>query len=58
MKAKSCTDIEVILDYKKIFFCRKNDIINFKEIIYKPNGVGYLLLENDFKFPLSLFILI
>jgi hypothetical protein len=57
-KAQALSDIEVKCENKILFSCKEDDVIAFKDIIYKENGEGYLVLDNDIEIKLFAFKLI
>lgn len=54
-KAIAQSDIEVLSDGKTLYSCKKGDIITFKEIVYKDNGNGYLVVEDEIELKLGAF---
>ena len=52
------TEMEIISDDVTIFYCKKGDIVKFKEIKYDERGNGRLVINNDVEVELHKFIIV
>ena len=57
-QAKALEDIDVFSRERRIFSCRKNEVLNFKEIVYNKTGSGFLIFSEEIKLPLEKFKII